>query len=122
MTSFIDGPCKGQSMLIKRSPLYMRVTMRNHLGKVQIDALDQLNDTPMPSEVCFAYRIAPDEEQMSFGSVHIKCSGSAKSASGFYKVVSYAFVKEQPAQDVMRNNELWRNWCNKMMEAEKITA
>lgn len=46
MTTFIDGPAKGQTLMLRRNPVYLIVTEEN--GK--FDALDQLEDAPKPTE------------------------------------------------------------------------
>jgi hypothetical protein len=52
MTTFEDGPAKGQTLMLQRAPLFLRVVI-DPSGKV--DALDQLTDKPASNEKIFAY-------------------------------------------------------------------
>lgn len=52
MTTFTDGPAKGKTLLLTRTPLYLRV-VQNAAG--DIDALNLVEDKPKRDEVCIAY-------------------------------------------------------------------
>jgi hypothetical protein len=53
MTTFLDGPAKGQCLSLRRSPELLRVVELN--GKW--DALDQPEDEPKPGEKVHIYRL-----------------------------------------------------------------
>ena len=53
MTTFIDGPAKGQHLALKRAPRFLRVVVAD--GKW--DALDQIEDEPRPGELVYAYEV-----------------------------------------------------------------
>lgn len=105
MTTFVDGPAKGQTLMLKRAARFLRVTEEN--GK--FDALDQLGDSPKAAEKLFAYEIEgpPGYAFVDFG-------GKQRTASGRYAIASYRFVPEQPSDDRLRNEELWDAWCKEM--------
>ena len=67
------------------------------------DALDQPDDKPKPTETIYAYKLSKQ-----LGHCHINL-GNGK--GGFYPVVEYTFVPEQPSQDVMRDPDRWKRWC-----------
>lgn len=102
MTSFIDGPAKGETLMLHRSPRFLRVTEKG--GK--FDALDQLEDVPEPGETLHAY-----EACEVGGMCHIRMSGKAKAGSGFYRMMKYQLVEPQPAPQTMQTLEAWRAWC-----------
>jgi hypothetical protein len=99
MTSFIDGPAKGKTLMLKRSPKYLRVVI-DEAGKV--DALDQLHDSPGENERVFAYRVHGE-----IGSVHLNMG---RGRGGFYPLAEYRLIPTQPADSVLRKNEAWRAW------------
>ncbi len=99
MTHFIDGPAAGQTLMLKRAPLYLRVVEKNGAW----DALDQLEDTPDPAEKIYAY-----ERVGKPGQVHIN-QGSGR--GGWFTMAEYSLVADQPGDVVMRDPESWRKWC-----------
>ena len=103
MTKFKDGPAKGQTLMLRRAVVYLRVTLKN--GK--FDALDQPEDTPEPGEHLFAYRNTGTRN----GTCHMRFSGSSRKASGFYAMAEYEICPEQPSQAQMRDTQQWRAWC-----------
>lgn len=99
MTFFQKGPADGQKLLLKRAAKFLRVT--EEAGKW--DALDQLEDTPRPAEKLHAYQIIGTP-----GSCHINMG---RGRGGFYIVATYQFCEQQPTDEQMRDNKLWREWC-----------
>ena len=99
MTIFNGGPANGRVLMLKRSPLYLRVTQDGR----SFDALDQLDDAPKPGEKVFAYaRVG------AFGMMHVN---SRKSCGGFFTFASYSFIEAQPIADALVEQEKWRQWC-----------
>lgn len=98
MTSFRDGPAKGQSLMLKRAPTFLRVV--EHAGK--FDALDQHHDEPKPQETITVYLLV-----RKMGWIHIK----ATKGGGFFIRAEYEFWEEQPDEDTMRSQIAWRQWC-----------
>ena len=103
MTSIEDGPAKGQTFMLKRAPLLLRVVESDGTW----DALDQLDDLPNPWEKIYAYERVGD-----VGQVHINAGRSA--GHGWYTMASYRFVPDQPTDAEMRDPEKWQAWCWKM--------
>ncbi len=100
MTKFEDGPAAGVVLGLRRAPLFLRVVQA---PSGEWDALDQLNDRPSPGEAVFAYR------QTRFdGHAHICMRGGR---GGYFALASYAFITEQPPEEVMRKRDLWQRWC-----------
>lgn len=100
MIRFIDGPAAGETLLLKRAPMFLRV-VQDPTGKW--DALDQPGDTPKPDERIHAYVI-----KGRAGVCHINKRGPG---SGFYASAEYRFVTNQPVEPVMRNTARWRGWA-----------
>lgn len=121
MTRFIDGPAAGQTLMIKRSPIFLRVTRTKtplRAGQtIVFAALDAPDDTPAAGEELFCYRATSDKPQ---GNVHLRLSGKAKRASGFYPMGEYALYPDQPPDEVMRDNARWQAWCKEQALAHNI--
>ncbi len=100
MVNFKDGPCMGILML-KRAPKYLRAVINT---KGELDALDQLEDTPNENEVVYVYK-----REGETGSVHI-CG--RKNISGWYAMADYRWMPEVRGQE-LRNNETWQKWAEK---------
>jgi len=99
LTTFLDGPAEGKTLMLRSAVVFLRVTE----VKGDFDALDQPDDTPDPNETLYAYQIAAHH-----GNCHIR-SGT-KGASGFYAIASYRLCPEQPTDEIMRDNVAWRQW------------
>ena len=98
MTTFNDGPAQGQTLLLKYSPHFLRVTELN--GKW--DALDEPKDQPLPEEKLHCY-------------VHANHKGHAfldgPNVSGCYPVCDYDYYPLSPTDEEMRDNAKWAQWC-----------
>lgn len=103
MTRFTDGPAGGRTLLLRRSPLFLRVT-RDDRGK--FDALDQLHDEAEPGEAISAYRKVSDD-----GTVHVDSTERGRRVGRWYRCATYAVVAAQPDDATMRDTEAWRGWC-----------
>lgn len=100
MTSFIDGPAKGEHLSLKRAVKFLRAVVTAG-GKW--DALDQPTDEPREDEQCIAYRL-----HAYHGNCHIY---APRGGSGFYPIAEYTLCEEQPDQATMRDAVLWEAWC-----------
>lgn len=105
MTHFEGGPAHGQTLMLKRSPFFLRVVE----DKGAFDALDQLDDQPRPGEKLYAYR-REGEARM----VHVNTG--RKPGGGFYPMATYRFMTPQPSESDMADRDLWRQWCRQNME------
>jgi hypothetical protein len=99
MTTFQDGPAKGQTLMLHRACKFLRVV--SALGKW--DALDQQKDTPRANEKIHAYQLVGYPFM-----VHINLGGGR---GGFYASATYREVILQPEDATMRDASLWREWC-----------
>jgi hypothetical protein len=101
MTTFTDGPAKGQKLMLHRVCVFLRV-VRGADGKW--DALDQLVDEPKAEEKLYAYTIVGQPSMM-----HLNCGRNSR--SGFYACADYRLVEPQPSDEDMRSNGRWTKWC-----------
>ncbi len=112
---FLDGPAAGELLSLGRCPLYLRVT--HHLagdGAHTFDALDQLDDRPDPAEEVWAYKKASDD-----GWVHYDYTDKQGRRRGrTEQLASYAYLYEQPPEDVLRDNAKWAAWAAEQARKE----
>lgn len=118
MTRFLDGPAKGVLLMLRRTPLYLRVTVNRQGIKDKWDALDQLSDEPHTAESVYVYRRASRD-----GTVHIDYTDKSRRRRGdWFSSASYKFVEVQPAESVLRDNEQWRAWAVEEQAREKANG
>lgn len=104
MISFQDGPAAGQVLELARSPLLLRIVV-DPAG--QVDALDQLMDTPGPAELVHVYVKAED-----LGSVHIDYTDRQGRRRGkTIQAATYRYYEQQPDGATVRDNLAWRKWA-----------
>ncbi|MGE4183331.1 MAG: hypothetical protein AB7J34_26230 [Limisphaerales bacterium] len=84
MTTFIDGPAKGQHLLLKSSPQTLTVVV-DPTGKW--DALDQPGDAVRPGERTFQYLRVGEP-----GFIHIN---RGRGRGGFFSMAQYRWADEQ---------------------------
>lgn len=101
MTKFIDGPLANRTLMLKRSPVFLRATMT---AAGTVDALDQPTDTPSKDERLFAYVI-----HKNLGTSHIN---RGRNGSGFYPISEYRLFVMQPLDAIMRDSARWQAWCD----------
>ena len=102
MVSLVDGPAADETLALRRAPRLLRV-VRSRNGKW--DALDQLDDEPKPTETIFVY------ERMNIPRMGHMCM-SPRSQSGWYAIANYRLFQDQPADEIMRDTQKWREWCD----------
>lgn len=110
MTTFLNGPAKGQKFRCSRCPILLRVVKHKSTGKW--DVLDQLADTPEDMEHVYLYMLtAPpssgfwDGRDPKTG----KRTGGAFQA-GVYRLPDFS---DPPNDAVLRDNEEWDAWCKR---------
>lgn len=86
--------------MLKRTPIFLRVTEK--FGR--FDALNEPMDTPEPGETLHAYIMAEH-----VGNCHINIRGGR---GGFYPVVNYRHLSNQPDQATMKSSEAWAGWVD----------
>jgi len=102
---FLDGPAKGSCLSLQRAPLFLRVVVDQD-GTV--DALDQLDDTPRPTEVIHVYHLASEPAR-----VHV-CRAGGRGGMGI--TADYRLYEVQPTDDQARDPEKWPAWCQGQAE------
>lgn len=109
MVSFADGPVAGQTLALRRAPIYLRAVVDETDGSV--NALDQLDDTPGPSERVHVYR------RVSYGGpVHVCDRGRGQGRSGWYVIARYEHMPEVDGE-ALRLTEAWWDWAHGQPEA-----
>ncbi len=104
MTTFLDGPAKGQSLMLQRAPHFLRVVYDSSVTGGKWDALDQLDDRPKAEETVLVYAMEGEPTWM-----HVR-RDRKHGGSGIFRGSTYRFVDPQPSQDVLCSTSLWRAW------------
>lgn len=105
MIRLLDGPAAGQTLLLHRAPLLLRVTCWAGVW----DALDQIEDAPKENERIYVYR-----RRGPATAVHIKMArqrGQVRSGSGWYQAAEYLEVNPAPGDEEVRSNPRWQSWA-----------
>lgn len=103
MIRFLDGPAAGQVLELRRVPLLLRVVRDCQTG--EWDALDQLDDTPKPTEVIYLYLRSGTPQR-----IHVKAARTAGGSRSLWHG-EYLHLPEQPLIDVLRDNAKWQAWA-----------
>lgn len=98
MSSFLDGPAGGRSLGLRRAPHFLRVVTSG----VLVDALDQLDDSPLSGETVHVY------EMISFEFRGFVCRSG--SGSGFQESAVYRHRHDADGE-ALRDAAAWRAWC-----------
>lgn len=101
MITLHGGPAGGAVLALRRAPKLLRVVI-SPTGN--IDALDQLGDTPTPGERIVVYRRT--SRPMRY---HLKAT--RKSLSGYYVSADYQWMVHQPDDQTARETASWRAWA-----------
>lgn len=99
MTTFNDGPAKDVTLLLRDSPVLLRVVQDRRTKKW--NALDQPDDAPNPGEDVFLYRLL-----QRGGTIHVR----HETRGGIYPVAVYRYLEPQPAQVELRFNWIELEW------------
>ncbi len=106
MTKFLDGPCCGfKPLTLTRAPFFLRAVISE---KNVLDALDSLDDEWRPGERLYAYRRVGDPV-LAF--VDKRDAKTGKRIGFRMESGHYRFIEPQPAQEIMRDNNWWQQWC-----------
>lgn len=105
MTRFLDGPAAGKTMQLRRAPLLLRVVE----GPDGFDALDLLEDEPLPEERIWVYRLVAHE---GFTHVHTGNGLPREHLGRWLAIAEYRLASEQPDEQVLRHTSSWRRWAN----------
>lgn len=100
MILLLNGPASGKMLSLRRAPRYLRVVIDQDGS---IDALDQLDDQPKPTEVVYVYVLASDVSR-GFACTRGKGCDPILSAE-------YMFRPQQPEDATLRDRCAWQRWC-----------
>ncbi len=105
MSYFHDGPHGGKHLSLQRAPFLLRVVV-DQAGN--LDALDQLADTPRPGETITVYRRISDPM-----TVHIdgKDPKTGRRWGRWEQSANYRLAKVQPDDLEARDSARWRTWA-----------
>lgn len=98
MTRFLDGPAQGQHFMIRRTPIFVRVTEEN--GKW--DILNDAGDAPRKTETPRAYVLTERPGMV--------CIRAAKGRGGIFQSGVYRHCDPQPNEATMRDESAWTAW------------
>lgn len=104
MVRFLDGPAIDATLMLRRAPVFLRVTIG---AGQEIDALDQLDDEPRDGEEVFVYRKVPGTR----GRVLMR-------PGGCYEIGDYRFMPDAPTSG-LRDVAQWRAWVAATAAAEE---
>ena len=93
MTTFLDGPAKGEVLRLKAAPLFLRVVQNGPC----FDALDMPGDEPEPTELVYVYL----------------------RTGGTFTTATYQLLDRQPTDDEARNIALWQAWALRVQALRK---
>ena len=99
MTTFLDGPAEAIRLMLKTSPMFLRVV---HGANGKWDALDLPSDEPRKDETVYAYRLSAH-----LGNWHINMG---RKGGGFYPMSEYRHVAIQPDERMMGDGDRWAAW------------
>lgn len=101
MTRFLDGPAMGQTLMLIRTPIFLRVTQRTDIKLDKWDALNMPSDKALPEERLYAYLLVEHHGHAFIDGTHCR---------GHFPMVAYAYIEAQPVDAMMRDNDAWARW------------
>lgn len=94
------------ALSLKRTPKYLRFACKGLAScSRNWDALDQLDDEPEAGEQLIAARLKDR------GTMHLDRVVKGRRVGEWHDTATYEPVEPQPGQEVMRDREQWRAWC-----------
>lgn len=108
--NFHGGPANRVCLGLRRAPAILRVVVNPQTK--DIDALDQLSDSPEAGETIHVYKLRDGKA----GRVHLCYRGRNRSQSGWYATGDYDFV-ETPPDDKVRDPARWAEYAAQMFAA-----
>lgn len=102
MITFINGPASGTVLELQRAPQLLRVVVDETDGRV--DALDQLDDTPGPSERVHVYR------RTRYGGQIFACARGRGARSSVIQDADYEHLPDVDGEQ-LRDTAPWRAWA-----------
>ncbi len=117
MTTFEDGPAKGQTLMLHRATIFLRVVVDDKASGMLWDALDQPDDVPKATEKLYAYQCTGVR-----GSAFVdgRDPKTGKRFGNRVPITSYKLVKPQPTDAEMRSTFGWQKWCKEEADRQKL--
>jgi|GEM_PF-2209605 hypothetical protein len=106
-----DGPCAGRYSA-RRSPYFLRAVRDTTNGKV--DLLDQLDDTPRPTERVHVYEAFPGTISSDLRLALTIVCPPPTGASGRY------WYRADVEGEQLRDTDAWRTWARAQPAKEKL--
>lgn len=104
-TTFEDGPARGARLALARAPVLLRVAVG---PSGTVDALDQREDTAKPGETITVYVLTAPA---SVCFIDYQLPGGGRRVGERLMSGHYRMLRDQPGDDVLRDNAAWRAWC-----------
>jgi len=115
MTTFIDGPAEGQSLMLARTPVLLRVTWDGE----KWDALDQFLDAPSKDEEVYVYLI---DKILGFCHMDFR-DKDGKRGSSTRQIARYRHLSDvNPKRMDLRDTIRWKDWCHEMARTHSEVA
>ncbi len=102
MTTFVDGPARGQTLMLRRGVIFLRVVYDTQTKLW--DALNEPDDKATATEIVYAY-VLRGESIM----VHVNIAGNK---GGMFQMAEYKFIEPQPKDSQIRVNKCWEIWVD----------
>lgn len=108
MCKLLDGPGAGQSFVVKRCPVFLRVVHSKASGW---DVLNEKDDTPKDDEEVYVYQRVSEP---------VKAFVDGTGLHTLMVIAEYKFLDLMIGENLIRSNENWKWWCQN--EAPKRSA
>lgn len=106
MSTFLDGPAAGQTLVLRNPTIMLRVVRCADGGW---DALDMPEDVARPDETIFVYRATLKPISV----VHVDyLDKQGRRRGSWQSSAEYRLLPDQPSDEVKRDVVLWRQWCD----------
>lgn len=103
------------SLILKRQPKYLRFVCKGIATcSRNWDALDQLDDVAEEGEHIIA------AEKTDSSSVHLDGYRNGKRFGEWRETATYTPIEEQPPQELLADNERWREWCMERDQSQPV--
>jgi hypothetical protein len=119
VSRLLDGPAGPIDLALRRAPIFLRVVVDRRSGKV--DALDQLDDVPMPGEAVHVYEAVPGTTFAFRSDVFVCVRGPGGMRQAATALGDYRHRLDVDGESV-RETDAWRAWCLAQPLAGQVEA